>query len=39
MGAEWTVRPLEECVAALIDYRGKVDPIHWTIFEPRIFAS
>src|SRR6266850_1129377 len=23
MADEWTVRPLEECIAALIDYRGK----------------
>src|SRR5437773_6129365 len=23
MEGEWTVRPLEDCVAALIDYRGK----------------
>jgi type I restriction enzyme S subunit len=23
MGSEWTVRPLEDCMAALIDYRGK----------------
>jgi hypothetical protein len=37
--AGYTYGPDGLCVVMRCEYTAEVDPIHWTIFAPRIFAS